>query len=390
VIYLDYAATAPMRPGAVRAMEEALTGTFGNASASYGIARKARALLDESRAVLAESIHADFSEIILTSGGSESDNQALISGLEETAKAGKPRLLTTSIEHHAVLHTADYLRDRGFPVTILPVNGEGVVEPGVLEEALCSHPDTGLVSIMWANNEVGTIEPIRELSELTASHGCLFHTDAVQAFGKLPIDVQKVPVTFLSASAHKLGGPKGIGFLYIRKGTRIGSLIHGGTQERGRRAGTENVPAAAGFAAAVREAKENQQVWAERERSLQQYLYEKLVAAFPEGGCWNGPLPGPGRLPGNLSISFPGLVTDAMLMNLDLAGICASGGSACTTGLPEPSHVILAMTNDPQRAKGTLRFTLGPETTKEELDAALHALQDIIPRLRRAQQQRMS
>ncbi|MGN1023110.1 MAG: cysteine desulfurase family protein [Lachnospiraceae bacterium] len=390
MIYLDYAATAPMRPGAVRAMEDALTSTFGNASASYSVARKARALLDESRAILAESIHADFSEIILTSGGSESDNQALIAGLEETAKAGKPRLITSSIEHHAVLHTADYLRDRGFPVTILPVNQEGILAPKVLEEALLSHPDTGIVSVMWANNEVGTIEPIRELAELAISHGCLFHTDAVQAYGKLPIDVREVPVTFLSASAHKIGGPKGIGFLYIKKGTRIGSLIHGGTQERGRRAGTENVPAAAGFAAAVRESEKERQIWEERERSLQQYFKDSLLAAFPEECYWNGPDPGPCRLPGNLNISFPGLVTDAMLMNLDLAGICASGGSACTTGLPEPSHVILAMIDDPVRAKGTLRFTLGPETTKEEIDRTLEALRDIIPRLRRAQKSGMS
>lgn len=232
MIYLDHAATAPMAKESIAAMEQALETAYGNASASYGIARKARALLDQSRAVLAESIHADFSEIILTSGGSEADNQALIAGLEAQKRAGKPRLVTSAIEHHAVLHTADYLRDRGFPVTILAVDSAGRIHPEDLENVLTEHPDTGLVSLMWANNEVGTIEPIEDLSRIAKAHGCLFHTDAVQAYGKLSIYADEVPFDLLSASAHKIGGPKGTGFLYIRRGVEIGSLIHGGTQER--------------------------------------------------------------------------------------------------------------------------------------------------------------
>ena len=282
MIYLDHAATAPMAKESIAAMEQALETAYGNASASYGIARKARALLDQSRAVLAESIHADFSEIILTSGGSEADNQALIAGLEAQKRAGKPRLVTSAIEHHAVLHTADYLRDRGFPVTILAVDSAGRIHPEDLENVLTEHPDTGLVSLMWANNEVGTIEPIEDLSRIAKAHGCLFHTDAVQAYGKLSIHADEVPFDLLSASAHKIGGPKGTGFLYIRRGVEIGSLIHGGTQERGRRAGTENVPAAAGFAAAVRAAEANRDTWNERERALQQYFAEALICAFPE------------------------------------------------------------------------------------------------------------
>lgn len=382
MIYLDHAATAPMAKESIAAMEQALETAYGNASASYGIARKARALLDQSRAVLAESIHADFSEIILTSGGSEADNQALIAGLEAQKRAGKPRLVTSAIEHHAVLHTADYLRDRGFPVTILAVDSAGRIHPEDLENVLTEHPDTGLVSLMWANNEVGTIEPIEDLSRIAKAHGCLFHTDAVQAYGRLSIHADEVPFDLLSASAHKIGGPKGTGFLYIRRGVEIGSLIHGGTQERGRRAGTENVPAAAGFAAAVRAAEANRDTWNERERALQQYFAEALICAFPEGMRWNGEVPGDRRLANNISVSFPGLSTDAILMNLDLAGIAASGGSACTTGLPEPSHVILAMTGDAERARGTVRFTLGPENTKEEIDRTVSVLKETVLRLR--------
>lgn len=382
MIYLDHAATSPMAKESIDAMEKALETEYGNASASYGIARSARALLDAGREVLAESIHADFSEIIFTSGGSEADNQALIAGLEAQKRAGRPRLVTSAIEHHAVLHTADYLRDRGFPVSILPVDSRGRISPEVLDSVLTMHPDTGLVSLMWANNEVGTIEPIAELARIAKAHGCLFHTDAVQAYGKLAVHADEIPFDLLSASAHKIGGPKGIGFLYIRRGVEIGSLIHGGTQERGRRAGTENVPAAAGFAAAVQAAFETWEVRSAREKALQQYFADRLLAAFPEGMVWNGEEPGDHRLANNVNVSFPGLSTDAILMNLDLAGIAASGGSACTTGLPEPSHVILSMTADAERARGTVRFTLGPENTKEEIDRAVSVLKQTVSRLR--------
>lgn len=389
MIYLDHAATCPMRPAALQAMEEAMENNWGNASPTYPIAQKARTALDQARTILAESIGADWHDLFLTSGGTEGDNWALIGAAEVLQQKGR-HLVVSAVEHHAILHTCEYLESRGFEVTLLPVDEEGCVDPKELAAVLDARKDTVLVSIMTANNEVGTIQPIATLCKYTHDHGALFHTDAVQAYGKLPLDVRKVPVDLLSVSAHKIGGPKGIGFQYIRHGVQIQSLLHGGAQESGRRAGTENVPAAVGFAAAVQDAMRHRQEEQAQEARLQQYFYEEMRRMLP-GALWNGPAPaeaavsagGPARLGNNLSFSFPGLHSAEILMNLDLAGICASGGSACTTGALDPSHVIMAMHHDTERAAGTVRFTLGPENTREEIDRTVQVLTETIHRLER-------
>lgn len=428
MIYFDHAATCPMRPSALAAMTDALNNIYGNASPTYLPAQQARTALDQARADLAATIGADWKEIFFTSGGTESDNWALIGAAEAldsvpgesgnseadhspsdriVTKSLHGHIITSSIEHHAVLHTCSYLESRGCTVSYLPVDREGFVRPGDLARELSLHPDTFLVSIMMANNEVGTIEPISDLVKVVreaelqrqntqpgADHGILFHTDAVQAYGKIPINVKNIGVDMLSVSAHKLGGPKGIGFLYLRKGVHIASLLHGGSQESGRRAGTENVPAAIGFAAAAKEAGEQMPQEQSRERQLQDYFHQKLEELFPEKTgtdeaslhsathcVWNGAQPGPHRLAGNVSISFPGKDQRMLLMNLDLAGICASGGSACTTGSLDPSHVIMAMTGAPDIASGTLRFTLGPENTEAEIDETLRVLGKVLQRI---------
>lgn len=403
MIYLDHAATCAMRPAALKAMTDALKNVYGNPSPSYPLAQEARGVLDQARAELADTIHTDWKNLFFTSGGTEGDNWALIGAAE--AAGGQGHIITSQIEHHAVLHTCIYLESRGYTVSYLPVDREGFVNPEDLRKELEQHPDTVLVSIMMANNEVGTIEPIRELvqtvrrferAEWDSGRRILFHSDAVQAYGKIPIDVDGLDVDLLSVSAHKIGGPKGIGFLYIRKGTQLAGLIHGGAQESGRRAGTENVPAAAGFAAAAKDAAANMEVEQRREAELQKYFYEKLQTAFQEipGGAeasssgkvpflWNGPQPGNWRLANNVSISFPGQDQRTLLMNLDLAGICASGGSACTTGALDPSHVIMAMTGNRKVAAGTLRFTLGPENTEAEIDETVRVLGEILAQQRR-------
>ena len=349
MIYLDHAATCPMRKCALDQMTEALKNVYGNASPSYPPAQEAKAKLDQARSVLAETIGADWREIFFTSGGTEGDNWALTG----TAEAGLPErtgghIITTRAEHHAVLHTCAYLESRGYTVSYLPVDEEGFVRPDSLENELAAHPDTVLVSVMLANNEVGTIEPVEELVRVvrkreqelagkeavpeakrkeTGGRRILFHTDAVQAYGKIPIDVKTLDVDLLSVSAHKIGGPKGVGFLYLRKGTRIGALIHGGAQESGRRAGTENVPAIIGFAAAAEEAAGKRQSEEEKTIHLQQFFREALRVELQEKEgiriLWNGPQPGERRLSGNVSVSFPGFDQRTLLINLDLAGICA-------------------------------------------------------------------
>lgn len=407
MIYLDHAATCPMRKCALDQMTEALKNVYGNASPSYPPAQEAKAKLDQARSVLAETIGADWREIFFTSGGTEGDNWALTGA----AEAGLPErtgghIVTTRVEHHAVLHTCAYLESRGYTVSYLPVDEEGFVSPDSLENELAAHPDTVLVSVMLANNEVGTIEPVEELVRVvrkreqelagkeavpeakrkeTGGRRILFHTDAVQAYGKIPIDVKTLDVDLLSVSAHKIGGPKGVGFLYLRKGTRIGALIHGGAQESGRRAGTENVPAIIGFAAAAEEAAGKRQSEEEKTIHLQQFFREALRVELQEKEgiriLWNGPQPGERRLSGNVSVSFPGFDQRTLLINLDLAGICASGGSACTSGALEPSHVLMAMTQDRKRAEGTLRFTLGTENTEEEILETVRVLKETIDRI---------
>ena len=407
MIYLDHAATCPMRKCALDQMTEALKSVYGNASPSYPPAQEAKAKLDQARSVLAETIGADWREIFFTSGGTEGDNWALTGA----AEAGLPErtgghIITTRVEHHAVLHTCAYLESRGYTVSYLPVDEEGFVSPDSLENELAAHPDTVLVSAMLANNEVGTIEPVEELvrvvrkreQELDGKEGVpdgkrkvkggrriLFHTDAVQAYGKIPIDVKTLDVDLLSVSAHKIGGPKGVGFLYLRKGTRIGALIHGGAQESGRRAGTENVPAIIGFAAAAEEAVRERQSDEAKTMHLQRFFREALRSELQEKGgiriLWNGPQPGERRLSGNVSVSFPDFDQRTLLINLDLAGICASGGSACTSGALEPSHVLMAMTQDRKRAEGTLRFTLGAENTEEEILKTVRVLRETVDRI---------
>lgn len=407
MIYLDHAATCPMRKCALDRMTEALKNVYGNASPSYPPAQEAKAKLDQARSVLAETIGAEWREIFFTSGGTEGDNWALTGA----AEAGLPErtgghIITTRVEHHAVLHTCAYLESRGYTVSYLPVDEEGFVSPDSLENELAAHPDTVLVSVMLANNEVGTLEPVEELVRVvrkreqelagkeavpeakrkeTGGQRILFHTDAVQAYGKIPIDVKTLDVDLLSVSAHKIGGPKGVGFLYLRKGTRIGALIHGGAQESGRRAGTENVPAIIGFAAAAEEAARERQSEEEKTIHLQQFFQEALRVELQEKEgiriLWNGPQPGERRLSGNVSVSFPGFDQRTLLINLDLAGICASGGSACTSGALEPSHVLMAMTQDRKRAEGTLRFTLGAENTEEEILETVRVLKETIDRI---------
>ena len=407
MIYLDHAATCPMRKCALDQMTEALKNVYGNASPSYPPAQEAKAKLDQARSVLAETIGADWREIFFTSGGTEGDNWALTGAAEaELPERTGGHIITTRVEHHAVLHTCAYLESRGYTVSYLPVDEEGFVSPDSLENELAAHPDTVLVSVMLANNEVGTIEPVEELVRVvrkreqelagkeavpeakrkeTGGRRILFHTDAVQAYGKIPIDVKTLDVDLLSVSAHKIGGPKGVGFLYLRKGTRIGALIHGGAQESGRRAGTENVPAIIGFAAAAEEAVGKRQSEEEKTIHLQQFFREALRVELQEKEgiriLWNGPQPGERRLSGNVSVSFPGFDQRTLLINLDLAGICASGGSACTSGALEPSHVLMAMTQDRKRAEGTLRFTLGTENTEEEILETVRVLKETIDRI---------
>lgn len=401
MIYLDHAATCAMRTAAREEMCRALEESYGNASPSYPVAQKARAGLDQARTTLAGTIGADWREIFFTSGGTESDNWALI-GTADLLSPGS-HIITSSVEHHAILNTCAYLEGKGYTVSYLPVDGQGYVSPQVLRKELKRYPDTGLVSVMMANNEVGTIEPIRELVKTTrdVNPEILFHSDAVQAYGKLRINVAELDVDMLSVSGHKIGGPKGIGFLYLRKGVQLGALIHGGGQESGRRAGTENVPAAIGFAAAAKEAEACRKTENARIQELytlfRRELRRELAMGEPGGCIWNGPelttsdptasdptASDPSvasRLASNINISFPGYDQQSLLMNLDLEGICASGGSACTTGALEPSHVLLAMGKSRKEAAGALRFTLGAENTEEEICETVQKLKEILRRM---------
>ena len=380
-IYLDYAATQPMAAEAMAAMEQAMEDVYGNASAVYRTAARAKQLLEQSREIIAETIGASPEEIFFTSGGTESDNWALNAAADRAAgqdgsdeirfRTGaqiRPQIITTPIEHHAILHTLSYLQISGRAEAVYA----DVDEAGrVNQEAVCSRitPQTALVSVMMANNEIGTIEPIREIARRVhdaEERQILFHTDAVQAYGKIPIDVRRDGIDLMSVSAHKIGGPKGIGFLYIRQGVRFGAFLHGGMQERGRRAGTENVPAAAGFAAAAKAAVRHMEEEERRERALQQIFLEELRRGMPDL-ILNGPPIGPERLANNINVSIPGINADSALIALDLEGIAASAGSACTTGAVQPSHVLTAIGADRARAKSALRFTVGPATTEEKL-----------------------
>lgn len=376
LIYLDNAATTKMAPEVVEAMMPYLTEEYGNPSAIYSIGAKNKEVISKQREIIADMIGAKANEIYFTAGGSEADNWALKATFEAYGKKGK-HIITTKIEHHAILHTAEYLEKQGAEVTYLDVDENGLVSLEELEAAI--RPDTILISVMFANNEIGTIEPIKEIGAIAKKHGVLFHTDAVQAFGQVPIDVDECNIDMLSASGHKLNGPKGIGFLYIRKGVKILSLIHGGAQERRRRAGTENVPGIVGFGAAVKKAKATMNEKSKYESELRDYLIERVLAEIPYARLNGHPTK---RLPNNANFAFEFIEGESMLILLDMAGICASSGSACTSGSLDPSHVLLAIGLPHEKAHGSLRLTLSEDTTKEEIDFVVDKLKEIIERLR--------
>lgn len=376
MIYLDNAATTRTAPEVVEAMLPYFTEYYGNAGSIYGLAGESRKALLRARETIAGTLGAEANEIYFTAGGSESDNWALKAVFEAWQDKGR-HIITSRIEHHAVLHTCEYLEKMGARVTYLDVDSEGLVDPGQLERAI--RPDTILISVMAANNEVGTIQPVKEIGEIAAAHGILFHTDAVQAYGHLPMAVQECHIDLLSASAHKFNGPKGAGFLYVGKKAGIRSFIHGGQQERGRRAGTENVPGIVGMAAAARRAYEHMEERAQKERMLRDYLIGRIEAEIPDVAL-NGHRTR--RLPNNVNFSFADMEGETMLIMLDMAQICASAGSACTSGAVDPSHVLLAMGLSKERARGSLRLTLSEENTREELDTVVEELARIVARVR--------
>ncbi|MBQ7077700.1 MAG: cysteine desulfurase NifS [Lachnospiraceae bacterium] len=376
IIYLDNAATTKVRKEVVDAMLPFFTENYGNASAIYSVGAKAKEALTLSREKVADLIGADPSEIYFTAGGSEADNWALKATAELLADKGK-HIITSKIEHHAILHTCEYLESRGFEITYLDVDEDGIVSPEAVEKAI--RPDTILVSIMFANNEIGTIEPIKEIGEVVHKHGIYFHTDAVQAFGQVHIDVNEMNIDMLSASGHKLYGPKGIGMLYIRKGVKIRSFVHGGAQERKRRAGTENIPGIVGFGKACEIAKDTLDERIKKESELRDYLIGRLEKEIPYTKI-NGSRTH--RLPNNVNACFRFIEGESMLIMLDGKGICGSSGSACTSGSLDPSHVLLAIGLPHEIAHGSLRLTLSYETTKEEVDYAVDELKKIIETLR--------
>ena len=376
LIYLDNAATTKTAPEVVEAMLPYFTEHFGNPSSVYGFAAANKEVITRQREIIADTLGAKSNEIYFTAGGSESDNWALIATAEAYASKGK-HLITSKIEHHAILHTCEYLEKKGFEVTYLDVDENGIVDLEQLKSAI--REDTILISIMYANNEIGTIQPIREIGAIAHEHGILFHTDAVQAFGQVPINVDEDQIDMLSASGHKLNGPKGIGFLYIRKGVKIRSFIHGGAQERRRRAGTENVPGIVGFGKAVERAVSTMEARTKKERELRDYLIERIEKEIPYCRL-NGDRTK--RLPNNVNFSFRFIEGESLLIMLDMKGICASSGSACTSGSLDPSHVLLAIGLPHEIAHGSLRMTLSEETTKEDLDYVVENLKEIVSNLR--------
>lgn len=376
LIYLDNAATTKTAPEVVEAMLPYFSESYGNPSSVYSFASKNKDAVTEQREVIARALGAKSNEIYFTAGGTESDNWALKATAEAYASRGK-HIITTKIEHHAILHTGEYLEGRGFEVTYLDVDDKGLVRPEDVEAAI--RPDTILISVMFANNEIGTIEPIKAIGEIARRHNVLFHTDAVQAFGQVPINVDELGVDMLSASGHKLNGPKGIGFLYIRKGVKIRSFIHGGAQERKRRAGTENVPGIIGLGKAVERAVATMAERSAKEIGLRDHLISRVLEEIPYCRLNGDPAD---RLPNNANFSFRFIEGESLLIMLDMKGICASSGSACTSGSLDPSHVLLAIGLPHEIAHGSLRLTLGEETTREDIDYVVDSLKEIVARLR--------
>ena len=375
-IYADHAATTAMSEAAVDAMTRCMREYYGNPSSLYRIGQRAKEVLEQAREDIASVIHAEPKEIVFTSGGSEADNQAIRSAALAGKQKGKNHIISTAFEHHAVLHTLEQLKTEGFEVTLLPVHENGVVLAEEVEAAL--RPETALVTVMYANNEIGTIQPIREIGALCRARQVLFHTDAVQAAGPLAIDVQAENIDYLSASAHKFHGPKGVGFLYARRGVPLLPLINGGAQEKGKRAGTENLPGVVGMAAALKE------TVAERDQEAVRLtaLRDRLIAGLSEipHSALNGDAEK--RLPGNVSFCFEGIEGESLLLLLDEKGISASSGSACTSGSLDPSHVLLAIGRVHDVAHGSLRLTLGRENTPEDVEYIISAVRDVVSYLR--------
>lgn len=376
IIYLDNAATTKTAPQVVEAMLPYFSNYYGNASSIYRLGAESKKAVAKYREVIAGSLNADSSEIYFTAGGSESDNWAIIAAAEAYETKGK-HIITSRIEHHAVLHTCQYLEKKGYEITYIDVNEEGIIDLEGLKKAV--RPDTILISIMFANNEIGTIQPVKEIGEIAKENGILFHTDAVQAYGHVPIDVEALHIDMLSASGHKLNGPKGIGFLYIRKGVKIRSFIHGGAQERSRRAGTENVPGIVGLGAAAERAFESMEQRSQKESKLRDHLIGRLEKEIPYCRL-NGDRER--RLPNNVNFVFRFIEGESMLIMLDGKGICASSGSACTSGSLDPSHVLLAIGLPHEIAHGSLRLTVSEENTLEEMDYVVDSIKEIVDRLR--------
>ena len=376
MIYADNAATTKMSDAAADTMLSLMRDGYGNPSSLYSLGQRAKEVIEDARRDIASVIGADPREIIFTSGGSEADNQAILSAAELGKKSGKTHIVSSAFEHHAVLHTLKKLEKSGFEVTLVDVHEDGIVRPEEVEAAI--RADTCLVTIMYANNEIGTIQPIREIGAICRRHGVLFHTDAVQAVGHIPVNVVEDNIDLLSSSAHKFHGPKGVGFLYARRGIRLISLIEGGAQERGRRAGTENVPGIAAMAAALREAAakmdESSAVITEKRDRLIKGLSEISHSAL------NGDAAK--RLPGNVSFCFEGIEGESLLLLLDDKGICASSGSACTSGSLDPSHVLLAIGRVHDVAHGSLRLTIDETISDEDVDYIVSSVKEVVDYLR--------
>ena len=376
LLYLDNAATTKTAPEVVEAMLPYFTEKFGNPSSVYSFAAANKEVINQQRDAIAEMIGAKTNEIYFTGGGSESDNWALKCTAEAYANKGN-HIITTKIEHHAILHTAEYLEKRGFEITYLDVDEDGKVKLDDLKAAI--RPTTILISVMFANNEIGTIQPIKEIGEIAHEHGILFHTDAVQAYGHVPINVDEYHIDLLSASGHKINGPKGIGILYVRNGVKIESFVHGGAQERGKRAGTHNTPGIVGFGRATTLAKEKMEERTKKEVELRDYLIKRVLDEVPYTKLNGDKVK---RLPNNVNFSFQFIEGESLLIMLDQKGICASSGSACTSGSLDPSHVLLAIGLPHEIAHGSLRLTLSDETTKEEIDYTVEAIKTVVERLR--------
>ncbi|MCD8363414.1 MAG: cysteine desulfurase NifS [Lachnospiraceae bacterium] len=376
LIYLDNAATTKTAPEVVEAMLPYFTELYGNPSSVYNFSQKSKAAITKAREQIAMTLGAQPEEIYFTGSGTEADNWALKATAEAYRSKGN-HIITTKIEHHAILHTGQWLEKNGFEVTWLDVDEFGVVKLDELKKAI--RPTTILISVMFANNEIGTVQPIREIGEIAKEHGILFHTDAVQAFGQLPINVDELHIDMLSSSAHKLNGPKGVGFLYIRKGVKIRNFIHGGAQERKRRAGTENVPGIVGYGAAAERAARTMKERTDKERELRDYLIDRVLKEVPYTRL-NGHRTK--RLPNNANFSFQFVEGESLLIMLDMDGICGSSGSACTSGSLDPSHVLLAIGLPHEIAHGSLRLTLSEEITKEDIDYVVESIKKIVERLR--------